>query len=118
MKARAAKGESEASIQRKTEDYLDYVGLRYIRLPDNLYMTVKTSHQPSYVKARIMQNIRGVPDLVVLKKDGDFNQTLLLELKKKGGRLSQGQKNWHKGLNVAVVYGFEEAKEIIDSFNS
>ena len=60
--------------------------------------------------------IKGIPDIVICKKNGNV---FFLELKSKNGIISKDQKNVHKALknidhNVYTAYSFEEAKNIID----
>ena len=71
---------------------------------------------PVYVKKQCSDYMKGVPDLIILTPNKCYNDCLLLEVKAKDGKLSQGQKNWQKGLNVYTGYGFEECKGIIDSY--
>ena len=108
----------EKLIQKKVEAYLNILGVRFFHIPDYLLMFIKaTPGVPQYLKNLVSQHFKGLPDLIIWHKNKKgFNHCLLLELKTETGKLSQGQKNWHKGLNVAVTYGAEEAIKEIDKF--
>jgi hypothetical protein len=106
----------EAIIQMRLEKYLDMTEVRYIRIPDCVYRLFTYTSIPVWVKQEMSSAFKGVPDLLCFKKSGDYNTSLLVEVKTDVGKLSQGQKKWHQGLNVAVVRSFEEGKDIIDRF--
>lgn len=86
--------------------------LRYTHIPNETY--TKSWHAKMKNKR---QGVRpGFPDYVILFP----NTILFLEMKrKKGGALSQEQKEWLLDLakfeEVAICYGFDEAKKLIDS---
>ena len=107
----------ESTIQDQLEHYLDLKGITYVRFPDSLYRYIFANPMiPIYVKKQCSDYMKGVPDLIILTPNKEYNDCLLLEVKAKDGKLSQGQKNWQKGLNVYTGYGFEECKGIIDSY--
>lgn len=111
------KGPKEATIQEGVDNYCDSVGLRFIRIPNTAYSIIfGTPSIPTHVKAILSGQLKGIPDNTILKPYKGYNLALLLELKKDGGKLSQGQKNWHKGLNVAVCYNLEDAINEIKKF--
>lgn len=112
-----SKGEKEETIQKKAENYCTVKGLRFIRIPDTAYSVLfGTPGVKPHVKALLSSYLKGIPDMTPLKPYKKYNLALLLEIKKKGGKLSQGQKNFHKGLNVVTCYGWDEVKEAIDEF--
>lgn len=110
----------EKIIQKQVEAYLTILGVRFFHIPDYLLMFIKvTPGVPQYLKNLVSQHFKGLPDLIIWhKNEKGFNHCLLLELKTETGKLSQGQKNWHKGLNVSVTYGSDEAIKEIDKFIS
>lgn len=118
-KAKKRRGESEAGLQQKCEDYLNLKGIRYIRLPDSLYSAVFNPHHNVHPKVRreVSKCIKGVPDLVIMVPYGIHNMCLLCELKTEAGKLSQDQKSWHKGLNVEIIRNFDEFKNVVDRFS-
>lgn len=66
-------------------------------------------------KARTLGVYPGVSDLELLVNGGT---TIFIELKIKGGKLSEAQKDWrqfviNKQFNYFVVYSFEEFKNLI-----
>lgn len=107
----------ESTIQEQLESYLDLKGIEYIRFPDSLYRYIFANPQiPIHVKKQCSEYMKGVPDLIILTKSKTYNDCLLLEAKAKDGKLSQGQKNYAKHLNVVTGYGFDECKQAIDDF--
>lgn len=108
----------ESVIQKQAEAYLDVLKAKYIRIPDEAYRVLfATPSVPAWVAARLSSFFKGLPDLIIIKPSrGAYNDCLLLELKAKTGRLSQGQKKWHQGVNVQTADSFESAKIIIDDF--
>ncbi|MCP4986636.1 MAG: hypothetical protein GY928_11450 [Colwellia sp.] len=105
----------EKDIQKKAQDYLNEWGLRWFHIPDPV-LGFLAQNANSQIRNIISRELRGVPDLIIFSKSGEYNHCLLLELKAETGRLTQGQVNWHKNLNVAVTYGWDEAREAIDGF--
>lgn len=75
------------------------------------------------VKAKKKGVRRGVPDLMLLKKNGEYNG-LMLELKRKDktkGRPSKDQKMYNtelseEGFCCTFCYGLEEAKKCIKEY--
>ena len=110
-------GPKEQTIQDEVDNYCNSVGIKYIRIPNTAYSVLfGTPSIPIHVKALMSSYLKGIPDTTCLKPYKGYNLALLLELKKKGGKLSQGQKNWHKGLNVAVCNSIEDAIKTIKDF--
>lgn len=113
------KGEKESSIQTRVEEYCNLLGLKFIRVPDLVYNILFNGKNkiPAHVKFIVSKYLKGLPDITILKPSETFNKALLLEIKRTGGKTSQGQKNWHKGVNVVIGEGWEECKKAIDEFN-
>ena len=110
-------GLKEKTIQAQVEGYLQVKGIRYFRMPDELYRLIFANmHVDLGSRKRIAEYIKGVPDLMIFKKEGDYNSVLFLEIKAEYGKVTQGQKHWHQGLNVEVKKSFEECKIVIDKF--
>lgn|SRR3990167_3752776 len=109
--------DSEASIQATVEAYLNARHIRYIHIPNKVYQFLFYSkHVPVWVKALCSKHLKGIPDLLIFKKEEKYNSCLLLELKAEKGKVSDRQKLWHDGLNVAVVFSWPDARKIIDEF--
>ena len=106
---------SEAELQDKVEDVLTDLGLQYVHIPGNLQNYLR-GRAPAHIAALASRAFKGMPDLLIFDKSGEYNVCLLLELKTEIGRLSQSQVNWSKGLNLHVAYGYEEAEKIIKEF--
>ena len=119
VKKTKKRGEAEKVLQSKCEKYLDLKGIRYIRLPDSLYGMIFNPYNkvPPQVRREISDCIKGVPDLIILDKQGNYNKCLLIELKTETGKLSQGQKSFSKGLNVEVVRDLTTFKELVQCWN-
>ncbi len=121
-KKKRVKGPKEEQIQGQVEAYLRLKGIQFLRIPDSVYrMCSPMSSLPIWQKKEISQYLRGVPDLLIFKKEmlSDEvpcvdNSCLMLELKRKGGKAGQAQKQWHRGLMVHVPESFEEAKTLIE----
>ena len=99
-------------------EYLDLIQANYIRIPDELYFMIFGNNiTPTWIKKIISKFIKGIPDLIIFKKGTDItNICLWMEAKSKKGKLSQGQKNKAKGLNLIVFRSFEDFKNIVDKF--
>jgi hypothetical protein len=107
----------ESEIQSQLEHYLRLKGVEFLRFPDSLYRYIFANPQiPIHVKKQCSDFMKGVPDLTILVKSGSYAMALQLEVKTNDGKLTQGQKNYAKHLNVYTGYGFDECKEIIDTF--
>lgn len=116
-KVKRTSGPPEADIQRAVEQYLDTHTIPYIRLPDALMRGIfASSHIPTHQKAIISHYLKGLPDLMCIKKLDKYCSMLPLEIKKKGGKLSQGQKSWQKKLGTIVAYSVKEAIEAINDW--
>lgn len=104
----------EKLLQEHCEAYLDLMGLRYTHVPENLQRYLR-QQAPPHIARFASEAFKGVPDLLIFDKlDAEETNTMLaVELKSKTGTLSQGQKNWHKGLNVHIIRSFDTFKELI-----
>jgi hypothetical protein len=108
--------ESEAALQRQCEEYLDLLRVTYLRFPDWLYRLGK--NEPKYSR-EISRRFKGWPDLILFRPAELYpgrNVAVCVELKKKGGKLSGGQKAIGRRLNVIVLYSFESFKQTVDAF--
>ena len=99
----------ESELQKMCESYLKQNGLRYVHIPDNVLRYIKTT-APIWITTQLSKAFKGVPDLMVFQGD----KSLLVELKNVKGKLSQGQINWHKGVDVKVVRDFDTFKRLVD----
>ena len=103
-------GPAEATIQAQVEAYLTAAGIKWVHIPNVVYrLCAPFSPIPIHQKREISQALKGTPDLIILQAD----RVLLLELKRKGGRLRQPQKAWLKGLVHHVPDTAQEAIQII-----
>ena len=105
----------EKEIQSKAESYLNEFGLKFIHIPDSVLGHI-AQHGASQVRNAVSRSLKGIPDLLIFSKSEKFNHCFMLELKTEKGTLRQGQINWHKGQNVVVTYGWDEARKAIDEF--
>jgi hypothetical protein len=116
---RRGKGLKECEIQKGCEDLLNNLQLQYIRIPDSLYSYIfsPASKMPVHLKKLISSFIKGVPDLVILLRDGRY---ICAELKTASGKLSQGQKTFQKAVgekNYHVVRSVEGLMELLQEYN-
>lgn len=105
----------EAVIQKQVESYLRLKRIPYLRIPDAVYRSIKTMGKRGAIEAS--SSLKGLPDLMIFKVLSDGSTACLpLELKAKGGRLSEAQKEWKYKIGTQVAYSFEEAVTLIESF--
>jgi len=110
--------EPEKDIQARAESLCDALGIRWFRIPDTLLGYLKNNQSvPIWARVMIGRYFRGVPDLMLFKRlePGD-NVCRFIEIKTEVGKLSQGQNQWHRGLNVHVTYGWAETEKAIKDF--
>ena len=106
-------GPPESAIQSAVEQYLRLHGIRFIHIPDCvLRLCSPISRIPLWHKKEISHALKGIPDILAFMDD----RCLLLELKRKGGRLRQPQRAWLKGLNYNVPESLAQAVEIINNW--
>ena len=103
---------SESELQNLCEEYLQMLGIRYIRIPDQVYGSLFSS---ATFRARglMAAYLKGLPDLTMLFESGKY---VCVELKTTCGNLRQGQKHWSSGYVgkfYHVIRTFEEFIELV-----
>lgn len=109
---------SEHDLQVQCENYLKLIGLYFIRVPDAIYSSIfgnRFVHPKT--KKLISSFIKGVPDLMIFKKDGEYSKCLMVELKVGKNKLSQGQLNVARQVPVHVVRDFLTFTKKVNEFN-
>ena len=107
----------ESSIQQMVETFLICHDIRFIRIPDTAYRALfSNTVVPLWIKKDLSKCLKGVPDLICLRPNGEYNDCLLLEIKTEAGKVSQGQKQFAKGLSVKYGYGYKQCIEIIEGW--
>ena len=107
----------ESDLQNLCEEYLDWMHVRYIRIPDILYNIIFNPLSdvykllPDWIRKIIAKYIKGLPDLTILFPDGRY---WCVELKIKKGRMSQGQKTFAKYVPITIKRSFEDFKKELD----
>lgn len=99
---------------------INYIKLQY---PKVLYCASAGGLRTSIKQARMMKAtgyVRGTPDIAVYEPIGKFH-SLFLEVKTLKGRPTKEQLWWRDELNKRgfiseIVYGFDEAKIILDKY--
>lgn len=112
----------ESAEQKKIVQWWHLACRRY-KLPEALLFAIPNGgYRSAITGARLKaEGVRaGIPDMFLAYPSGAFHG-LFLELKVKGGRLSDSQKaNIEKlrqqGYAVFVPYGFTEAREVIEKY--
>lgn len=106
----------EKHLQKQIEEYMGwkYPDVRYIRIPDWAYAKLAKSKDPEL--RGIASLLKGIPDLIIFVKDERHNKALLMELKSKKGKLSVGQINWSKNLNLEIPRTFEKCEALLKEF--
>jgi hypothetical protein len=109
---------SEFQEQCNLVIYLELKHLKFSKIAQETYTTnwgVTTNNKKSGLR-------KGVPDMIIIIPGKNKNNLIFIEMKKKkGGTVSQEQKEWQEELNKCVgvesfiCHGFDEAKELIDS---
>ena len=110
---------TEADLTRQCEEYLEYYpNLRVIRVPDAAYSAIfANSHISGHMRSLISSFLKGLPDFIILKPDGEYNQALCVELKVGKNKMSQGQKHFAEKANVKLIYKFDDFVDEIKLFN-
>lgn len=108
---------SEEQEQVLLVKYLELKGHKFSSIPNSTY-TKSWSQKAKNTRTGLRP---GLPDMFIILKN---NVPLFIEMKKqKTGKVSESQKEWLEALKNAnilafVCYGFDEAKEVIDSLSS
>ena len=98
----------EATLQRQCEELLDWMKIKYIRIPDSLWR----NKAPIYTKKLMSKYLKGLPDLTILFNNGTY---LCVELKTKVGTLTQGQKNFAKYIDeLHEIRSFDDFEKLIN----
>ena len=107
----------ESDLQNQCEEYLGWMHIKFVRIPDILYNIIFNPENEIYhlipilIRKIIAKYIKGLPDLTILFPDGRF---WCVELKTKKGKLSQGQKTFAKYVPVTIKRSFEDFKKELD----
>ncbi len=105
---------TEEVEQRQVVQYLEYRRCKFTAIPNSTY----TKSWKQKMKNRDAGLRAGFPDLAIIA-NGTF---FCIEMKRsKGGTVTPEQKAWHEALNAAgvptyVCRGYDEARQIIDSY--
>lgn len=105
--------QTESDLQNQIDEYLTYFpDIIKIRIPDNAWKSLMYYRQKYPEIAGIFMVLSaafsGMPDLILLKKDGTYNTCLAIELKVKGRKLRQNQKKWANKIKVFKIESFED----------
>jgi len=107
----------EAVLQSQAEAYLKLRNIPFIRIPDSAYAVIFGQQRMSNKdKAFLASFLKGLPDLTIFKKHGDYNLSLCIELKSKDGKLSHHQQHWSERVRTVVIRTFEEFVKAVDEF--
>ena len=104
---------TEDQLQSQCEEYLNIIGLPFIRFPSTLYRKIFGPYNTlsAQVRGWLSTYMKGVPDLTILHPWGRY---LCVELKTQRGKLSQGQKGFAKRVPVTVCRSFEGFRDLVD----
>lgn len=112
-KMRSVSEVSEAAIQGQCEEYLNWMHIKYIRVPDMLYKAVFSGSGDNYLKSFISKYIKGQPDITLLLKDGRYH---CVELKTEKGKLSDSQQSFKLEVgehNFSVIRSFNDFVSLV-----
>jgi len=110
----------EEILQRQCNAYLDLLvaqgKIMYIHIPGSLQRFIwnKSSHVPAHIAKEASHALKGIPDLLIFRRDGE---SLKIELKSKTGVLTDEQKKW-KSFLLIVFRDFDAFKIAVDEFVS
>lgn len=101
----------EEVLQSQCEGYLDILRIAFVRIPDRVLQTVRNSRYNG-AKKDVSKYLKGLPDLIVLFPDGRYK---CIELKRKSGKQSLGQKQFERTVkgHYYICRSFGEFREII-----
>lgn len=114
-----ASNDSEQALQRQCEEMLKYhPDIAVIRVPDAAYKAIFANQTiPSWVRALIARFLKGLPDLILLRADGEtYCKAVCVELKTKKGKQTQGQKKFARIVPVHVCRSLEHFEQIVKDF--
>jgi len=108
----------EDILQRQCNAYLELLKdqgrIMYIHIPGSLQRFIwnKASHVPIHIAKEASNALKGIPDLLIFRRDGE---SLKVELKSKTGTLTEEQKKWRSFL-LLVIRDFDTFKIAVDEF--
>ena len=110
---------TEDALQRQCDEYLAlFPDVRVIRIPDTLWRIVNRL-KDGFLQKTLGFCLGGMPDLVMIKKDGQYNSCFLVELKVKGRKQRQNQKKWVQAVNCLKIEFFEDfEREFLRWYNN
>jgi len=109
---------AEDELQKQCNDVLEAYRIRYIRLPDWVWLWLKKS-APMSIMNYMSKVFTGMPDnIAILPLNDKYNLALCLELKTETGKLHGKQKHWSKELKVQISRNPDETIAIIEQFVS
>ena len=119
-KQRKRPGDEEHRIQCEC---VRYFHLRYPHLRGRLFAVPNGGRRDAATAGKLKAEgvVAGVSDLVLLKPNREFG-ALLIEMKRKGGRQSESQKQWEKIITADGEYkyvkcfGFDDFKREVDNY--
>ena len=117
-----------SQLQADAEQYCKVHDLATVNIPDEMLRFVfGTSvagvlqhHAPGLygwlqgVRRAISQSLLGCPDLIILRKHGDWNQSFCAEFKTGASKPRKGQKKFAEKANVRVFRDYESFKLELD----
>jgi hypothetical protein len=107
---------SEDALQKQCNDVLEAYRIRYLRLPDWLWLWLK-KNAPMNILNYMSKVFTGMPDnIAILPLNDKYNLALCLELKTEKGQQHGKQKHWSKELKVQLSRNPDETIAIIESF--
>ena len=108
----------EDILQHQCNAYLELLKaqgrIMYIHIPGSLQRFIwnKASHVPIHIAKEASNALKGIPDLLIFRRDGE---SLKVELKSKTGALTEEQKKWRSFL-LLVIRDFDTFKIAVDEF--
>jgi len=116
-----SKYDNEDQLQKDCEGWLVKHGYAYLRIPEEVTGLCSPTHPDrisQYIKNKISKYFKGWPDLMIFIPGESYNRCLFVELKSKRGKMTQGQKNLSRKLNVVIAKSLEDFIKTVEVFSN
>lgn len=104
---------SEEDLRKQVDKYLQFFKdqIKILRVHDCVWRFLQ-KNAPIHIVSKASEGLKSAPDYILFKG----SSFCAIELKKKSGKLTKGQKDWLDIADFHVCRDFESAKSIIDEF--
>ena len=97
----------EDVLQRQCEKVLEIKDMHYVHIPNSMFRG----------KFKwLAKKLCGVPDLIIFKRDEEYDKVLFVELKKKTGKPTTAQKRFAWWFHVFLIKSLDDFVEVLNKF--